>query len=120
MNFSRDTLFGQFYQVAERFLASLIDTMQWLFFEPFTVVQNWYWMVYDAVSGTWYEDFFRPVYRYLAWAMGAPNVVGDEISFGVFILTAGVSIWIFIKVIVFIFDIIFKILDIFADLVPFT
>lgn len=120
MNFTNDTLFGQFYQVAEQFLEIILRTMKWLFFEPFTIVQTWYSDVYSAVSGTWYEDFFKPVYQYLGWAMGAPTVTGDEISFGVFILTAGVSIWVFIKVIVFIFDIILKILDIFADLVPFT
>lgn len=120
MNFTNDTLFGQFYQIAEQFLKAVLGTMDWFFFEPLTVIQTWYWDVYSTVSGTWYEDFFRPVYQYLAWASGAPTVVGDEISLGVFILTAGVTIWIFIKVIVFIFDVILKILDIFADIDPIT
>lgn len=120
MIFTKDSLFAQFYEIAEQFFQVVIHTMDWLFFEPFSVVQSWYNDVYSAVSGTWYEDFFKPVYQYLAWAQRAPTVTGDEISFGVFILTAGVSVWVFIKVIVFIFDVILKILDIFVDLVPFT
>lgn len=119
MNFTSETLFGQFYQIAQQFLVVVVGTMDWLFFEPFSIVQRWYWDVYSAVTGTWYNDFFKPVYQYLAWASGAPNVTGDEISLGVFILTAGVSIWIFIRVCVMLTDILLRILEIFTKFASF-
>lgn len=111
MTFTNDSLFTQFYEVAEQFLEVVVSTMQWLFFEPFIAIQTWYWDAYSAINGSWLEDFLKPIYQYLAWASGAPTVYGDEISLGAFILTAGVAIWVFIRIIIFVFDILLKLID---------
>lgn len=115
MKFPTDTLFSQLYEVAEQFLVIVVRTMEWLFFEPFIAVQTWYWDAYSAISGSWLEDFLKPIYQYLAWASGSPNVYGDEISLGAFILTAGVAIWVFVRIIIFVFDILYKLFDLMGD-----